>query len=254
MTCCCGFAYAQARILARVSRLPSPADWQRLASARTLTAYLEEARVSGLSEWVRGFSGLSQPHDLERGLRALARESALTTAEWAPRPWRPAIEWVGWLPWLPLFEHVSRGDGLPDWVRRDDQLGGLIGEGDALDPAALESAGLAALIRLPEPSGLGARWLTGWRERWPACGRQKRRNLEWLAVLVPRHLDAFRQVSPASAWALREALRERLRLHLHQHLLQPAALFGYLALVFLDLERLRAALLTRAVFSADREG
>lgn len=244
-------AYAQARILARMSRLPAEADWQRLASARTLSAYLEEARTTGLGDWVRAFSGLSQSHELERGCRALARESARVTADWAPPSWRAAIEWVGWLPWLPLLEHLARGDRVPDWAAMDDQLRVLSDPGGLVDPRGLMAAGLADLIADGDPSEVGARWQAAWRERWPGCRQQCRHDLEGLATLLQRHLDAFRSGSSAAAWGLREALRERLCSHLHQHLIQPVALFGYLAILFLDLERLRGALVGRAVFSGD---
>jgi hypothetical protein len=247
-------AYAGARIQARISRLPSDGDWQRLTSARSLAAYLEEARATGLSEWVRAFSGLSQPHELDRGCRALARDAARMTADWAPPPWRAAIEWVGWLPSLPLLEHLARGGDVPEWMTRDDRLRALLGDTDGLDSKALQAAGLDKLIPGVAAPEVGMRWRTAWRERWPACGRQAGRDLDALAALVERHLDAFRHGTPESAWALRETLRDRVRIYLHLHVLQPVELFAYLALVLLDLERLRAELVRRAVFNSGRAG
>jgi hypothetical protein len=245
-------AYAGARIQARISRLPSEGDWQRLASARSLSAYLEEARATGLSEWVRAFSGLSQAHELERGCRALARDAVRTTAGWAPPPWRAAIEWVGWLPSLALLEHLVRGEDVPEWMNRDDRLRALLGDSGGLDSNALRAAGLDELISDAAAPGMGIRWRAAWRARWPACGRQAGRDLDALAALVQRHLDAFRCVTPESAWGLRENLRDRVRIHLHLHVVQPVQLFAYLALVLLDLERLRAELLSRALFNSGR--
>ena len=63
------------------------------------------------------------------------------------------------------------------------------------------------------------------------------------------HVQTFRQAAPASAWLLRRELRERLRLRFRQQTLQPLVPFIYLALVALDLERLRSALISRALFS-----
>jgi hypothetical protein len=241
-------AYAQARIQARLSRLPAAGDWQRLAGTRTLSAYLEEARGTGLGEWVKGFSGLSQARALDRGCRTLVRELALDTAAWAPPAWRAALEWVGWLPWLPLLEHLARGDALPDWASRDDLLTGLVGADGTLDRSVLHGAGLDELIAGAQSGEVAARWLVAWRARWPRLGRRQAHGLESLVGLVEHHLHAFRHGSATSAWDLRESLRERLRLHLHLHAAQPAALFGYLAILLLDLERLRGALMTRAVF------
>jgi hypothetical protein len=249
-------AYAQARLQARLSRLPTAADWQRLSAARTLSAYLEEARATGLIDWVRSFSGLSQAHELDRGCRALALDTAATVADWSPAGWRAAIEWVAWLPWLPQLEHLARGETLPDWSTLDVRLRDLIGGDGARDPQAWEASGLAALSAESDGSGaaldLGERWQTAWRKRWPTCRGRCRRDLDGLAGLILGHLDRFRGAPSASAWELREALRDRLRAYLHQHPVQPAALFAYLAIVFLDLERLRGALLSRAVFDGRR--
>jgi hypothetical protein len=242
-------AYAQARIQARLSRLPAEGDWQRLAGTRTLSAYLEEARGTGLGEWVKGFSGSSQASALDLGCRALMRELALVTAAWAPPAWRAALEWVGWLPWLPLLEHLARGEAPPDWASRDDQLAGLVAADGILDRSVLRGAGLGELIAGTQSTEVATRWLAAWRARWPSLGRRQAHGLESLVAILEHHLHAYRHGPANSAWGLRESLRERLRLHLHLHPAQPAALFSYLAIILLDLERLRGALMTRAIFA-----
>ena len=67
--------------------------------------------------------------------------------------------------------------------------------------------------------------------------------------MIRSHASAFPR-SGEAAWPLRRDLRERLRLGFHRLPLQPAAAFYYLALLALDLERLRAALMERALFDA----
>jgi hypothetical protein len=71
-----------------------------------------------------------------------------------------------------------------------------------------------------------------------------------LSERIEDHLSSFRQSTPAAAWDLRQALRERLRLQFHLRLLAPVSVFLYLALILLDLERLRAELLRRALFDS----
>ncbi|NCA70209.1 MAG: hypothetical protein EOM91_08880 [Sphingobacteriia bacterium] len=242
-------AYAQARMLARLAALPTAAEWQRLAGARTLAAYLEEARATGLNDWVQGFSGLSGPHDLDRGCRALARESTRVTADWAPPAWRAAIQWLGWLPWLPVLEGLARGEGWPSWATLDTELVGLSDEQGEPHPGKLSAAGLDRLLVGADASAVAGLWLERWRSLWPGCGRGCRRDLEGLIALLEAHLSTFRQAAMPSAWGLREDLRERLRHRLHLAPTRPAVLFGYLAILFLDLERLRAALMSRAVFA-----
>jgi hypothetical protein len=138
------------------------------------------------------------------------------------------------------------------------RLRGLIGEDGALDRPAWEASGLAALSAEADASGaspaLGERWQTAWRERWPTCRGRCRRDLDGFSRLIQVHLEHFRAAPSASAWELRETLRDHLRAYLHQHPVQPVALFAYLGIVFLDLERLRAALLSRAVFDTEPSG
>jgi hypothetical protein len=247
LTGTCRFAYTQARIQARYAELPGEDDWQRLAGARSLGIFLEEARDGALRGWVKGFSSLSDAHDLDRGLRAIWSDVVDQAASWMPQPWRAAFHWLRWLPLLPLLAHAAGGNPLPPWVDRDGSLQPLRGADGAYEPGALIVARAGALAVPPE--GLAAAWRVEWRRLWPACDRRFTINLEHLAALVSRHAQVFSQAGSDAAWPLRLELRERLRLDFHRLPLQPAAAFAFMALVGLDLERLRAALMQRALFS-----
>jgi hypothetical protein len=243
----CRFAYAQARLQARYSELPGDADWQRLSATRSLSGWLEEARSGALKDWVKGFSANSDSHDIERGLRAQFVDTVEQVARYLPALWRDAVLWCRWLPLLGLFDHLRSGAALPGWVSRDYRLASLV-DGGGIDLAAARQAGIDVLL-----SGEGAdlQWLDGWRQRWPRCRRDYLETVDALAVRCAAHLDAFRRSPPDKTWPLRRALRERLRLEFHLRLLQPAAVFIFLTLVALDLERLRRALLDRALFPAE---
>jgi len=256
MTSARRFGYAQARIQARLSVLPTDSDWQRLSSARSLSGYLEEARDGALRTWVKGFSAHSNCHDLERGLRAQFLDSVEQTATFSPKPWQAALRWCRWLPLLPLFGHVRGGGAMPVWTRRDYRLAGLLDAGGRFDPVAMRRRGIEMLL---SPSGgngdqvgTAAVWIDQWRQRWPAMSGADRRRMEALARRLQRHWLGFMASSPDKGWERRRALRARLRLDLHRQLLTPAAPFLYLALVALDLERLRRALVDRALFADER--
>lgn len=241
------FAYAQARVQARFSRLPGEAEWQRLAAARNLAVFLEEARAGGLRDWIKGFSNQSDAHDLEAGVRNLFREAVAEVAGWVPTPWRGPVLWVGWLPLLPLLGHLASGGGLPPWVARDPFLRSLRAEGGGLDPGRLDRAGAGPLALLP-PDPV-REWEAEWARRRPACGRTQARHLDELACLLGAHLVAFREAPPETAWDLRKGLRALAARLFHRRLLQPVGPFIFLLLTALDLERLRAELVTRAVFA-----
>ena len=240
------FAYAQARIQGRFSRLPAEDEWQRLAASRTLASLLEEARLGPLHNWVKGFSGQSDVHDLEAGLRSVHRETLEDLCGWVPAPWRDALSWTRWLVHLPLLAHLDAGGPMPGWVSRDPELSGLFGENGALDPRRLSSTGVDVLMHTNQEPAMA--WIIQWRRRWPHCRPETARDLEALAAPLTGRVESFGRISPTATWSLRKKLRERLRLSLHRHTLQPSVPFVYLALTALDLERLRAALVSRALF------
>jgi hypothetical protein len=242
------FAYAQARLQARVAGLPTDADWERLAAARGLSGFLEEARAGSLRVWVKPFSGQSDTHDIEIGLRIVFREEVAAVVEWLPQRWREAVGWTRWLVLLPLFEHLARGGATPAWLKRDHDLAALLDQAANLDRERLGRAGAGLL--LAQGGDPAAAWVAEWRRRWPAGDAKSLRNLESLQALIARHLEDFRQARRETAWELRRRLRARLGLLFHRRLLEPAAAFIYLGLALLDLERLRAELVARALFAA----
>jgi len=240
------WAYCQARLQARFAQLPVDDDWQRLNGARGLSAFLEEARLGLLRPWVRGFSGQSDGHAIERGLRSVYRETVQQLAEWVPDGWRPALDWANWLPDLALIDHLARACALPSWASADPHWRTLLDSQGAIDQRALTDAGAGGLFgggTVPLQA-----WLTEWRRRWPRCSRQARHNLDSLMGLIGGHHDRLAAAEPEEVWLLRQTLRSRLCLLFHQRLLQPAGPCIYLGLVALDLERLRAALVDRALF------
>lgn len=243
------FSYAQARVQARLATLPSEPEWERLSGARGLGSYLEEARIGPLGPWLKAFSALSGPHDLERGIRTLAWEQAREAAAWMPRGWRPAVEWVAWLPYLAAFEELARNRRLPPWARQDPRLRGLLEDAEPAPLPDPDRAGLRTLISAGDPSQVAFRWIQEWQGRWPRARRATTRPLEVFGRELRGHVAAFRQAGPDAAWGLRRQLRDRLRLRLHQRLLQPLTVFLYLALVLLELERLRGELVGRSLFA-----
>jgi hypothetical protein len=240
-------AYAQARVQARFARLPSEGEWQRLAASRTLAAFLEDARTGVLRVWIKGFSGQSDTHDLEVGVRGLYREAVDEVASWVPRSWRDAVSWTRWLILLPLVERTRNGGAMPHWVSRDPWLRTLLGDDGSLDRERMSAAGGDSLLGAElDPLAV---WTIHWRRQWPRSTGRSRANLEKLAELVQVHVAGFQRLTTDTAWSARQRLREELRLGFHQRMLQPAVPFIYLALVALDLERLRAALVTRVLFA-----
>lgn len=239
------FGYAQARMQARFALLPDEEDWARLAPIRSLPAFLEEARRASFAHWLRGIAPHGDAHELERSLRVQYRDTVDLVTGWVPEPWREAVAWLRWLPWLPWLAHLSRHGRLPPWGRDDFVMRALIDTAGQARPEVLRKTGLAPL--LDPAGGVAERWQAEWLGRWPPCRRGLRAPLERLLDLLAEHGIGG---EAGASIALRRALRERLHARFRRDLLQPAAVFIFLGLIGLDLERLRGELLGRALFDA----
>lgn len=230
-----GFGYAQARAQARCAERVTDGGWAALANVEGYRAFLERARETGLRRWLRGISAHAGPHEIERQLRRELREEIGEAARWAPAPWRAAVAWTAGLVYLPLVRRALAEGMTEAWMRDDPEI------------AALAARGWASLER----------WHQEWRKRWPPCGARAREALERLVARVRSHLGSVAGLATAERLSGREVWARRRELQGHaQRLfriepLGPAALFGYLLLTALELERLRGELARRAVFAAE---
>jgi hypothetical protein len=91
-----------------------------------------------------------------------------------------------------------------------------------------------------------AAWEREWRMRWPKASSEVVAGLDHLAQSLRAHVLRFGALSPSDASSARLALAARLAAHVRRAALQPSALFAYLALFALDLERLQGEFVLRA--------
>jgi hypothetical protein len=147
-------------------------------------------------------------------------------------------------PWTAGLESVSPRE--LDRILRE-RLRAHIDEVARWMPAAWRPAVLWTAVLL-EPAGFAhtaearREWLDEFRRRWPAGDGDARAAMEELVALVERHVASFARTPLDDAWPRRLALQAHLQSLFRRHALVPAAAFAHLALVALDLERLRAEL------------
>ncbi len=244
------FAYAQTRLQARHGARPQAIHWQQLAATRDLGHFLQLARNTPLRPWVLHIEPHQDVHTMERSLRQLLHTHILDVARWLPAPWRPALHWTRWLAELPALQHLLRGDTAPSWLLDDPLLRPYASEDRHLRLAALRESVLGGLLTdWQAGETLPRAWLRAWRKRWPAdASPRQRAGLETLTTLLLRHLDAFPLLEPAQTRAASQQLEQRLERLFRREAGQPAAGFVHLALFALDIERLRGALVRRALF------
>jgi hypothetical protein len=91
-----------------------------------------------------------------------------------------------------------------------------------------------------------ASWRARWRRRWPAMPADHVRALVELERACEAHGRTLEHAdADADSWALRRTLERTLTGMFRRGAGEPVAVFAYLALVGLDFERLRGAVLRR---------
>jgi hypothetical protein len=255
--------YAYARIAARLATRPDERTWRLLRSARSLRAAVDVLRAGNAAPYVAGATISGSIDDVDAALRQHLRMRIREAASWAPPPWREALLDTELLLDLPALQHLLAEPVLPGWLLADPRLSAYAAPDIpsrrarlAISPLAPFAAAVDALRRSQaKPAARRSRhglhpllelWCTRWQQRWPRCDDSEREALQRLLHSLRAHLEAFASLPPEIAHAARERLGERLRRQLHDAAARPTALFAYLALVALDVERLRGELVLQA--------
>lgn len=263
--------YAYARVAARLSQRPDDRLWAQLHSSRSVPALLDLVRASIAAPLVSGIPPAGTADDIELAFRQQLRTRIAEIAGWAPPEWRAALLHTRHLLDLPALLHLLSDEPPPRWVAADPVLAPYALPTLPLRRAALAEGPLAKLVtallqasdpQRPAPSlaralrrlrsggalhRLLTAWETEWRRHWPQDVRADERSaLDDLVRLVQEHLLRFASLSADDAVGARQALAARLATAVRRCALQPAALFAYLALFAVDLERLRGEFVLRA--------
>lgn len=242
-----GFEVVQVRMQAQLSRHPRPADWQHWEAIRDPRALIEALRRTPLAPWVANLSAAGDIHDIDHSIRGTFTGEVERVADWAPPPWRAAIRWLVHLPYLPALHYLLDGRPAPAWMGEGHRLRPFASPDPAARREALirEGHGWAVAARDADRNLLSA-WLERWRDLRPPCRGQTRDALARLEVL----LETLSSPGPEPAGPAAEHPEPAGELHrLFRRLaFRPPAIFAYLGLLALDLERLRGLLAVRALF------
>jgi len=242
------WSYVQARLQARHGERLSEPEWRMLEVAKTLAGFLQKTRSTSLRRFIDRLDDEMTSHAIERILRFAWRVYVAEIGSWAPPAWRRATLWVSYVPDLVVVDRLLAGE-TAIWMREDPLFGPLVSAGHDTRAASLQESPFFPLAAAPkENGGLGERWRAHWRTLWPRrCGAQC--QLEKLADLVKAHID---ELAGASVEESSELYRQKFAHALTKMFRKcggtPAAAFCHLALIALDIERLRGSLVRRRLF------
>jgi hypothetical protein len=244
------YAYTQTRLQARHALRPGDSAWRYVETQKELTGYLQSARRTELRQWVLALHTRSPYHTLEATLLHQYRDYIEQTARWQPGPWREAVRWVKRLPDLPALQHLLLGNTAPAWMLEDRQLKPFTSVNLNQRLLALQQSDCAPLLQAWQ-SGLTLvdAWITQWRARWPAAHVKIIKPIDILTDLLQSHREEFNRLPPDEGWRARQMLTHKLTHLFRLYTNQPATVFVHLALVALDIERLRGGIARRGAFA-----
>lgn len=256
--------YAHARASARLGERPDERLWQQLHASRSVAALLDAVRNSPAAPYVSGIDPRAASDAIELAFRQQFRLRVDEAVQWAPDAWVDALRWTKPLIDVPALVHLASQPWLPPWMHVDPAIAPYALPTLPERHAALAAGPLAPLAAaLSETNDAAVRprgvprlhealdaWERHWRALWPAASVDEHANLDALVRLLVRHEQDFGTLSLDDAPNARLVLAARLSSLMRRAAAQPAALFAWLALLALDLERLRAEFLARAIDEA----
>jgi len=244
------WSYVQARLQARHGERLQETDWRAIEAARSLDQFIERARGSRLRRFIDGVQARTSSHGIERVLRDAWRSYVTEVAGWVPEAWRQAVMWTSHVPELPIIDALLKG-AAPKWIRQDPVFAVLTETDVRKRSAALTNSLLDPLVASGgREETLAARWYTHWYSLWPQHRMADHKSALFdLAATINAHVERLDRagIQETSAAYRRDLARSVTRIF-RRHSGSPAAVFCHLALVALDLERLRGDLIRRRRF------
>lgn len=240
--------YALARIQARQGARPHENEWRRLEASRDLAHYLEALRSSSLARFCTRLDPSWDGHALERELRSGWRGYVDAVASWHPRAWQSWLGWLAWLPTLSLLARLARAEAAPAWLLADPVCAPLAAGTAERRRLALQHSPLRPLAAgMGAGQPLGRLWWLHWQELLPPMPAETRGLLDSMIKQLSRFIDAV--ASAGGSGPVRTELAAALHRAFRASAATPVASCCHLALVALDLRRLRGGLLSRCLFA-----
>ena len=248
-----GTAYAQARVQSRYGRRADAGVWLKLDNIHDLGSYLQAAQQMPLRHWVLGLGLDHSSHQIELTLRQKYRSHVDEVADWMPGEWKKALRWIKRLVDLPALQYLVEGGEPLAWMHSDPEIANFIADDPHRCMQAIRLAGNAVMVDSWQQSGS---ILTGWLAQWNRLrpqSSQQNRGIERLERLLHEQLrvqSKHQQTTPPIDY---DFIGERLRLIYRRFAFLPAAVVAYLAMVALDIHRIRNDLMQRLYFQQSQD-
>lgn len=226
--------------------------WLKLHTIHDLGSYLQTAQQTALRPWVLGLSSTHSSDDIELALRQKYRRHVEEVAHWMPTEWQKPLQWIRYLADLPALQYLVAGGEPLEWMKADPDITALTADDPQARVQTLQQAGNRRLLESWRQSGS---ILTGWLYQWNSM-RPKSINFEKGLQSLEKLLHQQMQYQLKYELALPtdyEAILDQLRLIFRRYAFQPAAVCAYLAIIAIDLHRIRSDLMQRIYFQNETD-
>ena len=160
------------------------------------------------------------------------------------------MHWIKQLADLPALQYLVAGGEPLDWMNSDHDLRDFTADDPLLRLQALNVAGCSKLVDSWQQNGaLLPGWLSQWNSMQPRSpGTEK--GMQSLQKLLHSQAQLVARQGLALAADYQEII-DGLRLVFRRYAFQPAAVCAYLAIVAIDLHRVRSDLMQRLYFQQE---
>lgn len=241
-------AYAQTRIQSRYGERADESVWLKLHNIDDLGSYLQTAQQTALRPWVLGLSSTHNSHDIEQALRQKYRQHVDEVASWMPTRWKRSLQWIKRLGDLPTLQYLLAGGEPLEWMKSDPAIATYTVDDLHLRAKLMRETGNEALVDSWQQTGT---MLPGWLSQWNSIHPKSIYFAQGLKSLEKRLLEYMQLQAAQQGSALPtdyEVILDRLRLVFRHNAFEPAAVCAYLAIVAIDMHRIRGDLMQRLLF------
>lgn len=219
------FAYALARLHARLADRPGHDERKRLAAVDDFGHFLQLAARGGFGPWLKNLGATSGVHPVEFALREAWRGRLEELAGWLPARWRKPVLWLQRAPDLPVLAELLQHGRRAAWMELDHRWAALPAEPEAVRRVLIQRWPELADFSDDEPA---AAWTARARALMPSVDGRSAKMLE---ALLRAQIEP-----PGDGWLLRVFRRDPA---------DPVKVFAHAGLERLDFEFLRGQLVRR---------
>lgn len=216
--------YLTAKLQAKLSSLASDRDWYLLDGLEDVSSYMQGIKQGSLHNYFIHFSDNLSGHEVEQLIRE--RWHAEINNLTLPKKYQAALEWIRFLFYLDFIDYKLNNEPLA-WMEKDSFLNN-INNFDLFD----------------NKENNNAIWLEHWQKLWPNDTSKAKKLGQLLLSIYTSDLTQLEALKNHY-----KTLREKLISYFHHNILHALTIFAYLGLIALDLYKLRAEVLQRALFS-----